>query len=95
MCGYVLLKDAPGSADKAYDFLNSIMTTDVATHLVTDWGYGHSSAAGMAAIDADVLASTGYGNLEAFIDKTLFASPLPAQTKAKLIAEFERIKAGY
>lgn len=95
VCGYVHLKDAPGSTDKAYDFLNSILTPEVASYLVNDWGYGHSNAKGMAEIDPEVLDATGYGDLDAFVDKTLFSSPLPPETKAKLIAEFERIKAGY
>ena len=95
VCGYVHLKDAPGSTDKAYDFLNAVSTVEVADYLVNEWGYGHGNAKGMAAIDPEVLEATGYGNLEAFVDKTLFASPLPADRKAKMIAEFEKIKAGY
>ena len=67
----------------------------MADYLVNEWGYGHGNAKGMAAIDPEVLEATGYGNLEAFVDKTLFASPLPADRKAKMIAEFEKIKAGY
>lgn len=95
VCGYVHVKDGPGNTDKVYDFINATLTPEVADFIVNEWGYGHSNAKGLAAIDAEVLESTGYGDLESFIDKTLFASPLPAETKAKLIAEFERIKAGY
>jgi spermidine/putrescine transport system substrate-binding protein len=95
VCGYVHLKDAPGSTDKVYDFFNAILTDEVADYIVNEWGYGHASASGMAGIDAEVLETTGYGDVESFIDKTLFAAPLPAATKQKLIAEFEQIKAGY
>lgn len=95
VCGYVLLKDAPGSADKAYDYLNSINSPDVAKFLLTDWGYGHADAKAMASLDPKVLAEKGYDDLEKFIDKTLFQSPLPAELKLKMIAEFEKIKAGY
>lgn len=95
VCGYAMVKDGPGSTDKAYDFLNAILTPTVGDYLVNEWGYGHANAKAMAAVDPAVLESTGYGDLESFVDKTLFASPLPAETKARLIAEFERIKAGY
>jgi spermidine/putrescine-binding protein len=95
VCGYVLLKDAPGSADKAYDYLNSINSPDVAKFLLTDWGYGHADAKAMASLDPKVLAEKGYDDVEKFIDKTLFQSPLPAELKLKMIAEFEKIKAGY
>jgi spermidine/putrescine transport system substrate-binding protein len=95
VCGYVHLKDAPGNVDKTYDFINAILSPEVGTYLVNDWGYGHSNSEAMAAVDPEVLEASGYGDLEKFVDKTLFASPLPAPVKAKLIAEFERIKAGY
>jgi spermidine/putrescine-binding protein len=95
VCGYVHLKDAPGNTDKVYDFLNATLTPEVTEYLVGEWGYGHANAKGMAEIDPQVLESTGYGDVEAFVDKTLFSSPLPAETKQKLIAEFEKIKAGY
>ena len=51
VCGYVRLKDAPGSEEKAYEFLNSIEAPEVASFLVTDWGYGHANAKTMAAVD--------------------------------------------
>jgi spermidine/putrescine-binding protein len=95
VCGYVLLKDAPGSADKAYDYLNAVNTPEVAQFLLSDWGYGHADAKAMATVDPKVLAEKGYDNVEKFVDKTLFQSPLPAELKLKMIAEFEKIKAGY
>lgn len=95
VCGYVLLKDAPGSIDKAYDYLNAIDTPDVATYLLTDWGYGHSNAKSMAAIDPKVVADKGYADVDKFMDKTLFQSPLPQALRQKMIDEFEKIKAGY
>ena len=49
----------------------------------------------MAAIDPKVLAEKGYDNVEKFVDKTLFQAPVPAEQKPKMIAEFEKIKAGF
>ena len=59
------------------------------------WGYGHSNAKGMAAVDAAVLKEKGYGNVETFTEGTLFQSPLPNELRQKMIAEFEKIKSGY
>jgi spermidine/putrescine-binding protein len=95
VCGYVRLKGAPGSADKMYDFLNSINSPETAQYLLSDWGYGHADAKSMAAVDAKTLADKGYDNVEKFVDKTLFQSPVPSELKQKMIAEFEKIKAGY
>ena len=49
----------------------------------------------MAAIDPAVLEEKGYADVEKFVDKTLFQSPVPSDLKLKMIAEFEKIKAGY
>jgi len=96
VCGYVLLKDAPGNVDKAYDFLSAVNTDPrVANYLVNDWGYGHGNTKAMAEVDPKVLEEKGYGNVDQFVDKTLFQAPVPPELKLKMIAEFEKIKAGY
>jgi spermidine/putrescine transport system substrate-binding protein len=95
VCGYVRIKGAPGNQDKVYDFLNSINTPEVAQYLLSDWGYAHANAKSLASVDPKILAEKGYDDVEKFIDKTLFQSPVPAEMKQKMIAEFEKIKAGY
>ena len=95
VCGYVRYKDAPGSADKAYDYLSAINRPEVANFLLSDWGYGHANAKAMAAIDPKVVAEKGYADVDKFVDRTLFQTPLNPDLKLKMIAEFEKIKAGY
>ncbi len=95
VCGYVLFKDAPGNVDKAYDYLNAVNDPEVAKVLVKDWGYGQANAKGMAGVDPAVLKQKGYDDVGKFVDKTLFQSPVPSARKLKMIAEFEKIKAGY
>ncbi|MBX3583471.1 MAG: extracellular solute-binding protein [Rhizobiaceae bacterium] len=95
VCGYVMLKDAPGSKGKVYDFLNSINSPEVASFLLSDWGYGHADAKSMSTIDPAVVQAQGYGDVDKFVEKTLFQSPVPAELKQRMIEEFEKIKAGY
>jgi spermidine/putrescine-binding protein len=95
VCGYVRLKDAPGSEEKAYEYLSAVNAPEVASYMVSDWGYGHGNSKGMAAVDRKALAEKGYDDVEKFVDKTLFQSPVPTELKQKMIAEFEKIKAGY
>lgn len=96
VCGYVLLKDAPGNKDKAYDFLSAVNDDpEVAKYIVNDWGYGHANAKAMGAVDPAVLQAKGYADVAKFVDKTLFQSPVPTELKTKMIAEFEKIKSGY
>ena len=95
VCGYVMFKDAPGSKDKAYDYLSAVNDPEVAKTLVGDWGYGQANAKGMAGVDPQVLTDKGYVDVQKFVDKTLFQSPIPSDLKLRMIAEFEKIKAGY
>ncbi|OWK19339.1 hypothetical protein AJ88_45280 [Mesorhizobium amorphae CCBAU 01583] len=95
VCGYVLMKDAPGKLDQAYNFLNAVNAPDVSDYIVKTFGYGHGNGAGMAAIDHGILVELGFDNLDKFLDKTLFQQPVAAELKQRMVAEFEKIKAGY
>lgn len=95
VCGYSRLKGAEGSADLAYDYLNAVTDPGVAAYMVEGWGYGHSNAKGMAAVDPKILAEKGYADVDAFVANTLFQAPIPTELRQKMIAEFEKIKSGY
>ncbi|WP_315924707.1 extracellular solute-binding protein [Mesorhizobium sp. SP-1A] len=95
VCGYVMFKDAPGNKDKAYDFLNAINDPQVAKTLVGDWGYGHANVKGMEGVAPEVLKEKGYDAALEQTDRVWFQSPVPSDLKQKMIAEFEKIKAGY
>ena len=95
VCGYVVLKDHPGPEKLIYDYLNAVSDPAVSTYLVDVWGYGHANKTGMEAIDPAVLKAKSYADVEKFREKTLFQSPLPPEIRQKMIAEFEKIKAGF
>ncbi|OJF92460.1 polyamine ABC transporter substrate-binding protein [Pararhizobium antarcticum] len=95
VCGYVRLKGGEGTEAQDYDFLNAVTDPAISTYLVDAWGYGHANGKGMAAVDAKLLAEKGYADVDAFVDNTLFQAPMPTQMRQKMIAEFEKIKAGY
>lgn len=95
VCGYVRLKGGEGSEEKVYDYLNAVTEPAVSKYMIEAWGYGHSNAKGMAAVDEAMLTQKGYGDLDAFLSNTLFQTPLPNDLRQKMIAEFEKIKSGY
>ena len=95
VCGYSMLAGGEGNEQKAYDYINAFLSESAANYLVNDWGYGHSNLAAMEKMDQEVLASMGYDNLEKFRANTLWQSPLPDALREKMIAEFEKIKAGF
>lgn len=91
-CGLVNLKDAPGSEDKAYDFVNSLLAHSSAPALLAELGYALSNDAAMAEVpEADLKT--------AFVDPvttTLLAqTPVSAEMREKMINEFELIKSGF
>lgn len=95
VCGYVRLKNGSAPEGEVYDFLNAVSDPGVSAYLVESWGYGHSNAKGMAEVDPKILQAKGYADVSSFTANTLFQSPLPTELRQKMIAEFEKIKAGF
>ena len=91
-CGYVNFKDAPGSEDKAYDFINAWLDDGSARGLVANFGYAATQTAGMALIPAEDLAAADLNP----VDGSLLAqTPLPTEMRDRMVAEFELIKSGF
>lgn len=91
-CGYVNLKDAPGSEDKAYDYINAFIAPSSAKALLEKVGYAASNSVGMAEISHDELKD----NFMDPIDTTLLAqTPIDQGLRDRMLEEFENIKAGF
>lgn len=95
VCGLVHLASATADPDLIYDYVNAMLDASVTEYMITAWGYGHSNAVGLAAMDAQVLAEAGYGDLDAFFARSLFQSPIPHERRVWMVATYERIKAGF
>lgn len=95
VCGYVHLKDAPGSDEKFYDFINAWLEPKTADYIVNAWGYGHSNMVEMGKMSEEDLSAVGLNTSEKLRDNTLWQGPVPAELREKMIAEFELIKAGF
>ena len=91
-CGYVNIKDAPGSDDKAYDFINAWLDHGSAKGLLDNFGYAHSNDAAMATISQEELVAADVNP----IDTTLLAqTPIDQGMRDRMLEEFEKIKAGF
>ncbi len=91
-CGFVNFKDAPGSEDKAYDFINSWLRHDAAKVVLADFGYAHSNMAAMKTIpEADLVAA----DVNPIDTTLLFQTPLPTEMRDRMLEEFELIKSGF
>jgi spermidine/putrescine transport system substrate-binding protein len=91
-CGYVNFKDAPGSEDKAYDFINSWLAPTSARALLDGIGYAHASDAALATIPAEDLAAAGVDPINGTL---LSQTPISAEMRNRMLEEFEAIKAGF
>ena len=91
-CGYVNLANGPNSEDKMYDFFNAWMDPGSADYIVSEWGYGHGNETAMAAIGSEALNDAGLGPVNVPV---LAQVPMNQQLREKMIAEFEKIKAGF
>lgn len=92
-CGAVNIKDGPGSEDKAYDFINSVLAPTSAQAILDAVGYSSSNSAAMATIPMETMQA-------AFIDPItetpLFVqSPPTTELRDRMIEEFELIKSGF
>lgn len=95
VCGFVNLANGEGSDDKMYDFINAWLAPETVAYVVDVWGYGHSNAAAMADLDPEVLERTGFADFDKYTEKTLWQAPIGHEMREKMIAEFEKIKAGF
>jgi len=91
-CGYVNFKDAPGSEDQAYDFINAWLEHDSAKGLLANFGYASANDAALKDIP---LADLKAGDVDP-IDTTLLAQvPIDPGFRDKMVQEFELIKSGF
>jgi spermidine/putrescine transport system substrate-binding protein len=91
-CGFVNLKDSPGSEDKAYDFVNAWLDHGSARGLLDNFGYASTNGVSLAALPAEELSAADVSP----IDTTLLAqTPINNVMRDRMLEEFEKIKAGF
>lgn len=91
-CGYVNLKNAPGSEDKAYDYINAWLQPSAAKALLDTIGYGHTSTVAMDTIKDEPAVKEGLSETNAPI---LSQTPNSPEQRERQLAEFEKVKAGF
>lgn len=91
LCGYVNMKDGPGSEDKVYDFINSMLDVS-ATQPLLDNGFGHANAAALGTVAPEVLTASGLGPINAPV---LAQLPNSIDMRERQAEAFELIKSGF
>ncbi|WP_265499611.1 extracellular solute-binding protein [Paracoccus beibuensis] len=91
-CGFVNVKDSPGSEDKAYDFINAWLEPSAGKALLDTIGYGHTSTEAMATIADEPAVAEGLSEIDVPV---LAQTPNDPEQRQRQLAEFEKIKAGF
>ena len=91
-CGYINLKDAPGSEDKAYDFINAWLDHGTAKALLENFGYAATETVSMAQISLEELKAADVDPVETTL---LAQTPLDQAMRDRMVSEFETIKSGF
>ena len=95
VCGYVNLAGGKGDEQKMYDFINAWLEPRSAEYIVTSWNYGHSNEKAMKNMDPEALKAAGFHDFQEYTGNTLWQAPIGSEMREKMIAEFEKIKAGF
>jgi len=91
LCGYVNMVEGQGEEDRAYDFLNAMLSPASAEPLL-DNGFGSANAAALDALGTEALDAAGLG---AVTVPVLAQLPISNDQRARQAEAFERIKAGF
>ena len=92
VCGYVNMANGPGSEDKAYDFINAWLAPESARGLLEGFNYVHTNLVGRDAISDDELEAAFVSPVEGTL---LTQVPMDLAMRERMLAEFEKIKAGF
>jgi spermidine/putrescine transport system substrate-binding protein len=92
LCGFVNMADAPGSEDKAYDYVNAFLSPQTTVPLVeAGWATANNAALTELVSEEDLTAS-GLGT----IDAPIFAQlPISIADRERHASTFEEIKSGF
>ena len=91
-CGYVNIRDAPGTEQKAYDFINALLDYSTAPELLKTIGYPTTETVSMSKIP---LAERKADFVDPVKTTLLVQTPLDQAMSDRMASTFEKIKAGF
>ncbi|QEX21297.1 spermidine/putrescine ABC transporter [Hypericibacter adhaerens] len=96
VCGMVLMKDGPGDENQAYEFMDAMLSPESGVALMENFYYGHSNRKTLDQADPELVKGLALDQAEERISdpKTHFFEPQANDQRERLIAMFEKVKAG-
>ncbi len=95
VCGVMIHKEAP-NLDRAYDVIDSLLSTESGQFLIDDYGYGHSNIKSFDTVSPERLTELGLSkNPDDVLSAGHFQVPQTQEWETKMNSMFEEIKAGF
>ncbi|MDU8929952.1 extracellular solute-binding protein [Alisedimentitalea sp. MJ-SS2] len=94
-CGYVHLKSSTTPVEQIYDHLNALSEAASGKYIIDSWGYPHANAEAFKIADQALIKQYGFDDPKSFFEGSLFFDAVEPALEAKMLKEFERIKAGF
>ena len=94
VCGVMKLRDGPGDETAAYDLVDALLDPLSGQFLIDAYGYGHSNVKAFDLVSAERLDELGISDPQALLEGGVFFDQIPPDTRERLIAMFEEVKAG-
>ncbi len=93
-CGISIMTDIdPDMLDKAYDYIDAMLSPETGVYEITEWGYGHANRKAFDLVDEATLADAGLTkDPEDRLNSGIFQEPIGNEPELQTM--FEEIKAG-
>lgn len=95
VCGYVHLNSSEAPVEQVYDLLNALSEPGSGQYIIESWGYPHANAEAFEIADQDLIKTYGFDDPKSFFEGSLFFDAVQPELEARMLQEFERIKAGF
>jgi spermidine/putrescine-binding protein len=93
--GFIMLKDAPGKEQNAYDYVDAWLAPESGKFMIESVGYGHSNRKAFALASDDSKAALGLTTPETLLTSSIFLQEIDPATREKYVKMFEEVKAGF
>lgn len=94
ICGYARLTNGLGSDDKVYDFLDAVLSDQAQRHQLDVNGYFPANLTPFTPDDVSALKGMGLQSFDELLATSVIQVSVDPETRARLLEEFEKIKAG-
>ncbi len=95
LTGFVRLKEAPGSEQRAYDYVDAWLAPETGKWMIENYGYGHTNRKSFDLVDPAILKEKGLGAPEEVLGKAHATQEYDPELRDRLVQMFEEIKAGF